>query len=94
MTTVIRCPDCTSGSAKLTPSTRSTCRSKPARYTALGPNGAGKSTTVRVLLGLLRADAGQIRLLHGDPWRDTATLHRRIAYVSGRILGRTSPAER
>src|SRR5215203_1323367 len=51
----------------------------------LGPNGAGKSTTVRVLLGLLRADAGQIRLLHGDPWRDTARLHRRIAYVSGEV---------
>jgi ABC-2 type transport system ATP-binding protein len=31
----------------------------------LGPNGAGKSTTIRVLLGLLRADAGTARLL-GD----------------------------
>ena len=29
----------------------------------LGPNGAGKSTTIRVLLGLLRADRGTIRLL-------------------------------
>ena len=27
----------------------------------LGPNGAGKSTTIRVLLGLLRADAGDVR---------------------------------
>jgi ABC-2 type transport system ATP-binding protein len=36
----------------------------------LGPNGAGKSTTIRVLLGLLRADAGTVRLLGGDPWRD------------------------
>ena len=36
----------------------------------LGPNGAGKSTTIRVLLGLLRADAGEVRLLDGDPWRD------------------------
>ena len=34
----------------------------------LGPNGAGKSTTIRVLLGLLRADAGKARLLGGDPW--------------------------
>jgi ABC-2 type transport system ATP-binding protein len=33
----------------------------------LGPNGAGKSTTIRVLLGLLRADAGQVSLLGGDP---------------------------
>ena len=36
----------------------------------LGPNGAGKSTTIRVLLGLVRADGGVVRLLGGDPWRD------------------------
>ncbi|HEY0542315.1 MAG TPA: ABC transporter ATP-binding protein [Actinoallomurus sp.] len=51
----------------------------------LGPNGSGKSTTIRVLLGLLRADAGEVRLLEGDPWRDVATLHRRIAYVPGDV---------
>ena len=51
----------------------------------LGPNGAGKSTTIRVLLGLLRADAGEVRLLDGDPWRDAATLHRRLAYVPGDV---------
>jgi ABC-2 type transport system ATP-binding protein len=51
----------------------------------LGPNGAGKSTTIRVLLGLLRADAGAVRLLGGDPWRDTASLHRRLAYVPGDV---------
>jgi polyether ionophore transport system ATP-binding protein len=51
----------------------------------LGPNGAGKSTTIRVLLGLLRADAGDVRLLEGDPWRDAATLHRRLAYVPGEM---------
>ena len=51
----------------------------------LGPNGAGKSTTIRILLGLLRADAGSARLLGGDPWRDVATLHRRLAYVPGDV---------
>ena len=51
----------------------------------LGPNGAGKSTTVRVLLGLLRADSGNVRLLGGDPWRDAAKLHRRLAYVPGDV---------
>ncbi|HEY1489154.1 MAG TPA: ABC transporter ATP-binding protein [Micromonosporaceae bacterium] len=51
----------------------------------LGPNGAGKSTTIRVLLGLLRADAGTATLLGGDPWRDIATLHRRLAYVPGDV---------
>jgi ABC-2 type transport system ATP-binding protein len=51
----------------------------------LGPNGAGKSTTIRVLLGLLRADSGRASLLGGDPWREAAALHRRIAYVPGDV---------
>ena len=51
----------------------------------LGPNGAGKSTTIRVLLGLLRPDAGQVRLFGGDPWGDAAELHRRLAYVPGDV---------
>jgi ABC-2 type transport system ATP-binding protein len=51
----------------------------------LGPNGAGKSTTIRVLLGLLRADSGSATLLGGDPWRDATTLHRRLAYVPGDV---------
>jgi len=51
----------------------------------LGPNGAGKSTTIRVLLGLLRADSGGVQLLDGDPWRDAAELHRRLAYVPGDV---------
>ena len=51
----------------------------------LGPNGAGKSTTIRVLLGLLRPTAGEVRLLGGDPWRDAAALHRRLAYVPGDV---------
>jgi ABC-2 type transport system ATP-binding protein len=51
----------------------------------LGPNGSGKSTTIRVLLGLLRADAGKVRLLDGDPWHDAVELHRRLAYVPGDV---------
>jgi ABC-2 type transport system ATP-binding protein len=51
----------------------------------LGPNGAGKSTTIRVLLGLLRKDAGEVRLLGGDPWREAAPLHARLAYVPGDV---------
>lgn len=51
----------------------------------LGPNGAGKSTTIRVLLGLLRADAGVVQLLGGDPWRDVVELHSRLAYVPGDV---------
>lgn len=51
----------------------------------LGPNGSGKSTTIRVLLGLLRADSGSATLLGGDPWADAATLHKRLAYVPGDV---------
>jgi ABC-2 type transport system ATP-binding protein len=51
----------------------------------LGPNGAGKTTTLRILLGLLRGDAGQVRLMGGDPWRDAVALHRRLAYVPGEV---------
>jgi ABC-2 type transport system ATP-binding protein len=51
----------------------------------LGPNGAGKSTTIRVLLGLLRADGGSATLLGGDPWSDAVKLHKRIAYVPGEV---------
>jgi ABC-2 type transport system ATP-binding protein len=51
----------------------------------LGPNGSGKSTTIRVLLGLLRADSGNATLLGADPWRDAVSLHRRLAYVPGEV---------
>ncbi|MET7924396.1 ABC transporter ATP-binding protein [Streptomyces sp. NPDC005349] len=51
----------------------------------LGPNGAGKSTTIRVLLGLLRADSGAVQLLGGDPWADAVALHRKVAYVPGDV---------
>ncbi|MEU4680063.1 ABC transporter ATP-binding protein [Micromonospora sp. NPDC023737] len=51
----------------------------------LGPNGAGKSTTIRILLGLLRGDSGEARVLDADPWRDAVRLHRRLAYVPGDV---------
>jgi ABC-2 type transport system ATP-binding protein len=51
----------------------------------LGPNGSGKTTTIRVLLGLLHADAGRVKLLGGDPWADAVALHRRLVYVPGDV---------
>jgi polyether ionophore transport system ATP-binding protein len=51
----------------------------------LGPNGAGKTTTIRILLGLLRKDGGEARLLGGDPWHEATTLHARLAYVPGDV---------
>lgn len=51
----------------------------------LGPNGSGKTVTIRILLGLLRPDSGETRLLGGDPWNDAVDLHRRLAYVPGDV---------
>jgi ABC-2 type transport system ATP-binding protein len=51
----------------------------------LGPNGAGKTTAIRILLGLLRKDGGEVSLLGADPWRDAVELHRRLAYVPGDV---------
>ena len=51
----------------------------------LGPNGAGKTTTLRVILGLLHADAGRLDVLGLDPWRQGPSLHRRLAYVPGDV---------
>jgi ABC-2 type transport system ATP-binding protein len=51
----------------------------------LGPNGSGKTTTIRILLGLLRADGGTARLLGEDPWQAATALHRRLAYVPGDV---------
>jgi ABC-2 type transport system ATP-binding protein len=51
----------------------------------LGPNGSGKTTTIRILLGLLRADGGRAVVLGGDPWSDAVRLHRSMAYVPGDV---------
>jgi ABC-2 type transport system ATP-binding protein len=51
----------------------------------LGPNGAGKSTTLRILLGLIRKDAGEVMLFGRNPWSEAAGLHRRLAYVPGDV---------
>lgn len=51
----------------------------------LGPNGSGKTTALRILLGLIRADSGTVRVLGSDAWQDATTVHRRIAYVPGDV---------
>ncbi len=51
----------------------------------LGPNGAGKTTTIRVLLGLIRATGGEVRLFGEEPWGRAARLHERVAYVPGDV---------
>ncbi|MBZ2174313.1 ABC transporter ATP-binding protein [Schnuerera sp. xch1] len=54
-------------------------------YGFIGPNGAGKSTTIRILLGMLRKDAGEAKLLGGDPWQDAVALHQRLVYIPGDV---------
>ena len=51
----------------------------------IGPNGAGKSTTIRILLGILKASAGQATIFGQDVWQDSVAIHERIAYVPGDV---------
>jgi ABC-2 type transport system ATP-binding protein len=47
----------------------------------LGPNGAGKTTTVEICEGFTKADAGQVRVLGLDPWRQGGALRPRIGVM-------------
>ena len=49
----------------------------------IGPNGAGKSTTIRVILGMIKADSGTVTVFGKDAWRDAVSIHQKIAYVPG-----------
>src|SRR5213078_2006691 len=49
----------------------------------LGPNGAGKTTTIRLLMALLRADAGAARIAGLDCWQQSLEIKRLIGYVPG-----------
>ncbi|WP_404450589.1 ABC transporter ATP-binding protein [Virgibacillus necropolis] len=51
----------------------------------IGPNGAGKSTTIRVLLGILKATEGEVKIFGKDAWKSAVDIHKRIAYVPGDV---------
>jgi ABC-2 type transport system ATP-binding protein len=51
-------------------------------FAFLGRNGAGKTTTIRMLLGLIHPDAGQVRILGLDPRTDALEIRRRVGYVA------------
>lgn len=51
----------------------------------IGPNGAGKSTTIRILLGIIKRDAGSAEIFGKDVWRDSFEIHKRISYVPGDV---------
>ncbi|WP_398574472.1 ABC transporter ATP-binding protein [Staphylococcus equorum] len=51
----------------------------------IGPNGAGKSTTLRILLGAIKRDAGDVEIFGKDVWKESLKIHKRISYVPGDI---------
>jgi ABC-2 type transport system ATP-binding protein len=64
-------------------------------YALLGPNGAGKTTTLRMIAGLLRPDAGTIRVAGIDALADAAAAKQIIAWVSDEpmIYDKLTPQE-
>jgi ABC-2 type transport system ATP-binding protein len=51
----------------------------------IGPDGAGKTTAIRLMCGLLHADAGQVRTLGHDPAREHTRITHRVGYLSQRF---------
>ncbi|GAB6148759.1 ABC transporter ATP-binding protein [Stetteria hydrogenophila] len=47
----------------------------------VGPNGAGKTTTLRIIVGLLRPDEGEVRVAGFDPFREPVEARRRLGYL-------------
>lgn len=54
-------------------------------YGFIGPNGAGKTTTIRVLLGILKATEGEVKIFGKDAWKDAVEIHKNLAYVPGDV---------
>jgi len=50
-------------------------------FSLLGPNGAGKTTTIEILEGLREQDAGEVKVLGLDPWKQGYDLHRKIGVI-------------
>jgi ABC-2 type transport system ATP-binding protein len=51
----------------------------------IGPDGAGKTTTIRLMCGLLKADAGTVRVFGRDPVKDHLQVTQSIGYLSQRF---------
>ncbi len=54
-------------------------------FGVIGPDGAGKTTTLRMMCGLLRPDAGEVRLFGADPFRARNASVTSIGYVPQRF---------
>jgi ABC-2 type transport system ATP-binding protein len=53
-------------------------------YGFLGPNGCGKTTTIRLIMGMMKKQAGEIRVLDGLVPKDMPTILARVGYVPER----------
>jgi ABC-2 type transport system ATP-binding protein len=64
-------------------------------YALLGPNGAGKTTTLRMIAGLLRPDAGSVRVCGIDALADPVAAKRLMAWLSDEpmIYDKLTPRE-
>jgi ABC-2 type transport system ATP-binding protein len=64
-------------------------------HALLGPNGAGKTTTLRIIAGLLKADAGCVRILGHDIATDPIAAKRLLAFLPDEPLlyGKLRPLE-
>jgi ABC-2 type transport system ATP-binding protein len=51
----------------------------------IGPDGAGKTTTLRMILGLLKPDAGRVATCGIDPFRERRKISSRVGYLSQRF---------
>ena len=51
----------------------------------IGPNGAGKSTTIRILLGIIKRNAGKAEIFGKDVWQESTAIHKWIFYVPGDV---------
>jgi len=51
----------------------------------LGPNGAGKTTTMRHLLGFIKGDSGECKILDIDCWEQPQEVQKHIGYIAGEI---------
>ncbi len=64
-------------------------------FALLGPNGAGKTTTIEIMEGLREQDAGDVKILGLDPWKDGYELHKRIGVIPQQFtfFEKTTPRE-